>query len=82
MLETAREQLRGSGATRANIIGAMDGLHEAVSGMNVMFAIGKMNGPMDEEWELDRSTGAYALPALTQGLGQFWMQLREHDPIK
>jgi hypothetical protein len=78
LLATAREHLQGGGATRGDIMAAMDALHEVVANMNTIFATGRVVGmdEPEESWALDRYTCAALLPALAEQLNSFWIQLR------
>ena len=88
MLETAREHLHGGGATRADILAAMDALHEVVVSMTTIFAAGRVVGmdEPEESWALDRYTCAALLPTLEERLRHFWLQLHggvvESDSVR
>jgi hypothetical protein len=80
LLATAHEFLQGESATRADILAAMDALHEVVVSMTTIFATGRVVG-MDEpegEWAIDRYTCAALLPAMAEQLNSFWVQLRKN----
>jgi hypothetical protein len=81
LLATARENLVGSAATRADIVAAMDGLHEVVANMNTIFAAGRVVGmdEPEESWAIGRYTCAALLPALAEQLNNFWVRLRKTD---
>jgi hypothetical protein len=86
-LATAREHLQGGAATRADILAAMDILHEVVTSMNTMFAAGRVVGmdEPEESWALDRYRCGALLPALTEQLNNFWAQLHkttDHQSLK
>jgi len=78
MLGTAREHLHGGGVTRADILAAMDALHEVVVSMTTIFGAARVVGmdEPDESWVLDRYTCATLLPTLAEQLNKFWVQLR------
>ena len=77
LLHVAREHLVGSDVTRAEIVGAIDTLHEVVTAMNNMFTVGKIKGQdePEESWMMDRYTCAALLPLLEERLRHFWLQL-------
>jgi hypothetical protein len=81
LLSIAREHLQGDGATRADVLAAMDVLHEVVANMNTIFAAGRVVGmdEPDESWATDRFICAALLPALAEQLNNFWVQLHETD---
>jgi hypothetical protein len=76
-LATAREHLQGAAATRADILAAMDILHEVVGSMTTIFATGRVAGmdEPEESWAIDRYTCAALLPKLEERLRHFWLQL-------
>ena len=69
---------KGGGATREDILSALDALHEVVANMNAIFATGRvveMDEP-EESWALDRYACGALLPTLVEQLNNFWVQLR------
>lgn len=79
VLEDAREGTRDETSARANVVAAMDALHEVVTSMNTMFAVGRITDPEGprESWALDRYTCAALLPTFAEQLDKFWVRLRE-----
>jgi hypothetical protein len=77
LLMIARDNLQGGPASRADILAAMDVLHEVVASMNTLFVAGKVRNEdeLDESWNLDRYTCAALLPRLAEALDNFWPQL-------
>lgn len=77
LLGTGREHLQGGGATRADILAAMDVLHEVVANMSSLFAAGRVVGmdEPEESWTMDRYACAALLPTLEERLRHFWLQL-------
>lgn len=64
-------------ASRADVLTAMDTMHEVVASMNAIFTLGKVrtDDELDDSWNLDRYTCAAVLPSLATALDNFWTQL-------
>jgi hypothetical protein len=88
LLMIARDSLRGGSASRADILAAMDTLHEAVVSMTAIFGAARVVGmdEPEESWAMDRYTCAALLPTLEERLRHFWLQLHggvlESDSVR
>jgi hypothetical protein len=84
LLAAAHDQLQGEKVTRADILVAIDGLHQVVTSMNTMFAMGKVTDQdcLEDSWALDRYACAALLPRLAAELDLFWAQLRKNSERK
>jgi hypothetical protein len=84
LIKDARDQLHGERVTRADILSAVDALHQVVTSMNTMFAIGRVRDQdeLGDSWALDRYRCSALLPTLAEQLDFFWVQLRKNGERK